>query len=180
MCIRDRAQDDYLKKYNRYWEQVDSQMEALELKLGKVNRVYHEFVSEVDEDGIKTVTELNEESYYIIKKRLDSGAQLEAIEQRELLTEFMDWARCLAIGLQNANVLTKVYENFLEVSKKRNEHITKTIDETLGENEVGVFLMREGHQVQFPPDIQVFYVTPPALDEIKRWLREQESTPESG
>ena len=27
------------------------------------------------------------------------------------------------------------------------------------------------HQVQFPPDIEVFYVAPPALDEIKRWFR---------
>ena len=35
--------------------------------------------------------------------------------------------------------------------------------------------MREGHQVQFPVDIQVFYVAPPGLDEIKRWVRERES-----
>jgi len=34
--------------------------------------------------------------------------------------------------------------------------------------------MREGHQVNFPPDIQLFYVAPPALDELKRWLRERE------
>jgi hypothetical protein len=33
--------------------------------------------------------------------------------------------------------------------------------------------MREGHQVQFPSDIQVFYVAPPSLDEIKRWLKEK-------
>ena len=33
--------------------------------------------------------------------------------------------------------------------------------------------IREGHQVQFPSDIQVFYVAPPALDEIKRWLRDR-------
>ena len=35
--------------------------------------------------------------------------------------------------------------------------------------------MRENHQVQIPADIQVFYVAPPALDEIKRWLREHEN-----
>ena len=34
--------------------------------------------------------------------------------------------------------------------------------------------MRENHQVQFPADIQVFYISPPALDDIKRWLRERE------
>ena len=34
--------------------------------------------------------------------------------------------------------------------------------------------MREGHQVQFPADIEVFYVSPPGLDDIKRWLRTKE------
>jgi len=92
-----------------------------------------------------------------------------------LLTEFMDWSRCLSVGLQNQKVLTKVYEFYTEASKKRNEHIAKQIDETLKANEIGILLMGEGHQVQFPPDIQVFYVTPPALDEIKRWLRDQEA-----
>jgi guanylate kinase len=29
--------------------------------------------------------------------------------------------------------------------------------------------------VQFPPDIQIIYVAPPALDELKRWLRDQEA-----
>ena len=35
--------------------------------------------------------------------------------------------------------------------------------------------MRENHQVQFSEDIQIIYVSPPALDEIKRWLREREN-----
>jgi hypothetical protein len=40
-------------------------------------------------------------------------------------------------------------------------------------------VMREGLQIQFPSDIQVFYIAPPALDEIKRWLREKESRSQS-
>jgi len=169
------ASDEYLGKYNRYWEQVDSHTEELELKLGKVNKIYHEFVSVGGEDGVKAIAELNEKSCEIIKKRLEKGAQLEAIEQMELLTEFMDWTRCLALGLQNQNVLVQIYEFYVQASKKRNEHITQQVDETLKANEVGMFLMREGHQVQFPPDIQVFYVAPPALDELRRWFRDQES-----
>jgi hypothetical protein len=169
------ASDGYLGKYNRYWEQVDSHTEELELKLGKVNKIYHEFVSVGGEDGVKAIAELNEKSCEIIKKRLEKGAQLEAIEQMELLTEFMDWTRCLALGLQNQNVLVQIYEFYVQASKKRNEHITQQVDKTLKANEVGMFLMREGHQVQFPPDIEVFYVAPPALDELRRWFRDQES-----
>lgn len=167
------TQAEYIEKYNRYWEQVDEQLGDLELKLGSVNRIYHEFISESGDDGLKTAQEMNEKAHEIVKKRIGNNARLETIEQLELLTEFMDWSRCLAIGLQNQDVWAKVYELFLEAGKKRNEHIARQIDETLEADEIGMLLMREGHQVQFPADVQVFYVAPPALDEIKRWFRDQ-------
>jgi hypothetical protein len=90
----------------------------------------------------------------------------------------MDWSRCLIIGLQNPKVVSKIYESYVEAGKKRNEYIARKIDESLQENEIGILIMRENHQVQFPADIQVFYVAPPALDEIKRWLREYENQAE--
>jgi hypothetical protein len=105
---------------------------------------------------------------------LDKGAELEPLEDADLLTESMDWTKCLAVGLQNQKVFDQVYESYTQAHKKRNEHIAKMIDETLKGGEAGVLLMREGHQVQFPADIEVFYVSPPELDEIKRWLRTRE------
>ncbi len=82
------------------------------------------------------------------------------------------------VGLQNPKVLTRVYESYTEIGKKRNEYIASKINETLKADEIGILLMRENHQVQFPSDIQVFYVAPPALDELKRWLRERQARPE--
>jgi len=172
------AEAEYLEKFNRYWDQVENQMNDLELKLGQVSKIYHELIPMGSEDGIKTIKEIHDKSYEIVKNRLDKGAQLEATEDSELLTEFIDWSRCLAMGLQNQRVFTQVYESYVEASKKRNEHITKQIDETLKADEIGILLMREGHQVQFPADIQVFYVAPPTLDEIKRWLRDREAESE--
>ena len=52
--------------------------------------------------------------------------------------------------------------------------MAQKLDESLKEHEIGILMMREGHQVQFPSDIEVFYVAPPALDEIKRWFRTRE------
>ena len=72
-------------------------------------------------------------------------------------------------------MFTKVYEFYTEASKNRNEHIARQIDETLKADEVRILFMREGHQVQFPSNIQVFYIAPPALDEIERWLRDSEA-----
>jgi hypothetical protein len=168
-------QAEYLEKFNNYWDQVENQVSSLELKLGRIDRIYHELISLGGEDGAKVIKDLNDRSYQIVENRLGKGTQLEATEEAGLLTEFMDWSRCLVIGLQNQQVFTTVYEYYTEASKKRNEHIAKKIDETLKEDEVGILFMREGHQIQFPSDIKVFYVVPPALDEIKRWLRDREA-----
>jgi len=168
--------EDYLEKVNRYWEQVEQQINELTCKLGQVNRLYHELIASSGEEGAKTIGELNEGSHKIIQIYMEKSAQLEAIEDDDILTEFMDWSRCLMIGLQNPKVTTKVYESYIEVGKKRNEYIAKKIDETLKDDEIGILLMRENHQVQFPSDIQVIYVSPPALDEIKRWMRDREKT----
>jgi len=40
-------------------------------------------------------------------------------------------------------------------------------------DQAGLLFIREGHLAQFPKDIEVFSVAPPALDEIHRWQREQ-------
>lgn len=166
---------EYLERFNRYWEQVEDQMRELELKLGRVGKIYHELIPVGGDDGIKVVKELNEKSSQIIEIRLGEGAQLNATEEAGLLTEFMDWTKCLAAGLQNQKVAVKVYEFYVEASRKRNEYIAKQIDETLQKDEIGILFMREGHHIQFPPDIQIFYVAPPSLDELKRWLRDRET-----
>ena len=171
----DDAPTEYLEKFSTYWEQVKTQIGELEVKLGKTDRIYHELIPEGGEGGCTTIKELNEKSYQLIRVCLDKGAQLEAIEEAGLLTEFMDWSRCLASGLQNQQVFAKVYEFYTEADKKRNEYIAGKINETLKTDEIGILLMREGHQVQFPSDIQVFYVAPPALDELKRWLRDRQT-----
>jgi hypothetical protein len=171
----EESPDDYLIKYNKYWEQVEKQIAELEMKLGTVKRVYHELIPAVGEAGVKAIEELCAQSGKIVKDSLEKGAQMEAIEDSDLLTEFMDWSRCLIIGLQNEKVINQVYESYLEASKKRREYIARILDETLQPDETGILLMRENHQVQFPSDIQIFYVAPPALDEIKRWLRERET-----
>ncbi|MFC2019446.1 hypothetical protein ACFLU4_05805 [Chloroflexota bacterium] len=167
----------YRERFDRYWEQVTAQVADLELKLGKVSRIYHELVIAGGEEGLKAIKELNDKSYQVVKERTDKGARLEATEGEDVLTEFLDWSRCLAIGLQNQRVFTTVYESYSEAGRKRSAHIIKQIDGTLMADEMGILLMREGHRLQFPPDIEVFYVTPPALDEIKRWLRDSEAKP---
>ena len=170
---------EYLVKFNKYWNQVEDQVSSLELKLGRIDRIYHELVSVGGDDGVKAIRDLHDKSCQVIENRLAKGAEMEATEEAELLTEFMDWSRCLVVGLQNEKVFARVYKYYIAASKKRNEHIARHIAETLKPDEVGILFMREGHRIQFRSDIKVFYIAPPALDEIKRWLRQRKVEPPS-
>jgi hypothetical protein len=170
---------DFDEKIRKYWDEVEAHVTNLESRLGSINRIYHELVPVGGEQGGQVIEELNSASYKIISSRIDRGAEVRPIEDAELLTEFMDWSRCLAVGLQNPSVLTKVYESYAEVRSKRNTDMATKLDESLKDHDIGILLMREGHQVQFPSDIEVFYVAPPALDEIKRWFRTRDEEQET-
>jgi len=163
---------EYVEKLEKYWQQVEEQVRNLETKLGQVKTIYHELISLGGEEGCAMIEQLNDRGYRAVKSRVDGGATLEATEDGDLVAEFMDWGRCLAIRLQSQKAFTTVYESYTAAGKKRNEFIIERINGTLGSDGIGLLFMSEGHQLQFPSDIQVFYVSPPALDEIKRWLRE--------
>jgi hypothetical protein len=166
---------EYIERFDLYWKQVAEHLVNLEAKIGKINRVYHESISLGGENSLSIMERLNPKSCQIAKQKYQDGAELEAIEDRDLAEECMDWERCLLVGLVSDKVASKISEFYIEASRKRYEHISKKIDETLKADDVAILFIREGHMVQFPKDIEVFSVAPPALDEIHRWLRDRAS-----
>ena len=169
------APEGYGAKANLYWEQVTDHVRNLEVRTGPVQRVYHEFLSEPGEEGLKALEKNSQSSHQLAREKCANGAQMEALEDRALLEEMMDWERCLLIGFVSQKVARTVSESYAQASNQRNEHLAKRIDETLQEGEAALLLISEGHRVQFPQDIEVFYVNPPALDEVHRWIREQQA-----
>jgi hypothetical protein len=167
------APDEYKVRCDRYWQQVAEQLINLMSKIGMVNRVYHESVFQSGVEGMKAVEGLNPSSYQIAKTQCDNGAIFEAIEERELFEEAMDWQRCLTLGFMSEKVASRVSEFYVEAIRKRNELMARKIGETLKDDEAGLLFIREGHSVQFPSDVEVFSIFPPALDELHRWLRDQ-------
>lgn len=166
-----KPEEEFSKMVNRYWEEVDTQLADLETKLGLSNKIYHELVTIGGEDGVKAIEKLSRGSLEIIKSRLDKGAILEIIEDKELLGEFMDWSKCLMLDLETQDVIDKIYGFYKDAFRKRNKYIEERIDKTLKEDERGILLMQEGHEIEFPHGLQVFYIAPPSLDEIRRWIR---------
>ena len=169
---------EYVERFELYWQQVSEQIASQEAKIGVVKRVYHESIGLDGEEGLKVMEQMSPPTHRIAAEKCRDDAVLEAVEQTELSDECLDWERCLMLGFISRRAAEKVSELYREAARKRWEHISRRIDETLGDNEVAILFIRDGHSVQFPQDIEVFSVAPPALDAIHRWLRDRSSQPQ--
>ncbi len=166
---------EYSEKFNLYWQQVRQHIANLEARIGSVQIVYHESITATGESGMETLEKLNPASYQLVREKCLMGARLEVVEDREAIEESMDWERHLMMGFISDKIAGIVTRFFNEASQRRYDYIARRIKETLPEGEVAMLLVREGHGVQFPPDVEVFSVAPPALNEIHRWLRERQN-----
>jgi hypothetical protein len=160
----------YAEKLEAYWREVRSHIYNLEARFGKISKVYHESVTLGGEEGLKLVEQLNEKAHRMLRRKCQQGAEFVALEDRDLFEETMDWRRCLAVVLSGP-VRRKVSDFYREAIRERYELMAKRIDETLNDGEAGILIIGKDHAVQFPSDIRVFYVSPPALDELYHLLR---------
>lgn len=162
---------DGVAALQNYWDQMQIQVDSLAAALGGLKHVYHESLSEGGEKGLELLEKADQRSHRFVKNKCESGAVLEAAEDAEALMETLDLQRCLMMPLSSEKVALRLQEWFSEANKSRYEHMANCIDTTLGENELGLLMVSERHQIQFPGDIEVFYISPPALDEFRRWLQ---------
>jgi len=162
--------DDLKERLERYWSGAQEHVARLEAALGPVNRIYHEAIFLPGEEGEKLVEQLNPGAFPLIRARCQAGAQLEATEDRALVEESSDWQRCLYVGLISEKASSIVLQAYLEVINQRYQHISSRINDTLQRDESAILVIGDNHRVQFPADIEVFYVAPPALNDLRRWL----------
>ena len=166
------GEDEERGLLDRYWSEVRDHVHNLERSLGPVVRVYHESLFADGDDGMRLIEQLNPFGYSFISAMCQSTAELVVTEDRETVEEHFDWQRCLSIGLMSSVVRSTALEGFRDATSRRYEHIAARVDEAIGEGEAGVIFIHEDHGVQFPADLQIFYVAPPALDRLKRWIED--------
>ncbi|MBM3949514.1 MAG: hypothetical protein FJ312_09845 [SAR202 cluster bacterium] len=160
----------------RYWSEVRDHFASMERSLGQVRHVYHESVYADGDEGMGIVEMANPHGSGFITTLCRSTAKLEVAEDRETFYEGGDWQRAIAVGLMSEKVQRLAYEGYDDVLRRRYEHIGQAIDKTLQPGELGALFIVEHHRVQFPVDVQVFFVAPPSLNEIKRWIRDELQT----
>lgn len=155
---------------DRFWAQVRSQIASLERQLGQVQHIYHVAVTSSGDAGLQRVREVMPRSSSLVEAWWQAGAVVESTEDEEVFLEALDLQRCMMLPFASQKVSRKLEEWLVEATRRRWETVAQRIHESLDENEVGLAVLDERHQVQFPGDVEVIYVSPPALDEYHRWL----------
>jgi len=169
--------EGYNERVETYWKEVAEHVAKLEARFGQIRKVYHESIVEEGEAALKAIQEANPQAHRMIERKVRKGAEVVPIEELELLREAVDWGRCLAV-VSSAKALRHVSGLYQEARRKRFAAMIERIDASLQDEEAGLLIIGQEHGLQFPPDIQVFYVSPPSLDELQRFLREHAAASE--
>ena len=167
----------------RYWLDVEEQVTRLEKNFGQVSKLYHEANYLAEEEGLKNLQRINEKACQLINSKVDTGAIVQALEDKETFFEIFDCQLFLTLRFSSKEVLDKVSKVTPEIAQvydkalqKRREYIPKQILEILKDGETGMLLMREEERmkIQFPSEINVILVRPPVLSEIEKLQREHQ------
>jgi hypothetical protein len=166
------APEGYTSRLKNYWEAVDANISQLESRAGIVNRIFHEAVSVSDDLGLNLVSQVNQPAWSMVKKRMDSGATLEAFDNDDLFSQIIDWSRCAQVGLTSQAVADVIQEKYTEAAEARYKLMSEVIEEKLGDSEAAIVILSSDRGVTMPKDAERFNVIPPELDELVRWTRE--------
>ena len=168
------VEDDsgFMALFARYWSEVAQQVHGLESGLGAVSHLFHEGSVEEGEGALAALEKSNAPALALLRTLSECGAQLHAIEEPEVLLETLDLQRCLMVAQASMTVVQRLYDWYLEARKCRYETMATRIHDALQDDHVGLLIISQDHQVQFPDDIQVFYVAPPSLNALNQWRRE--------
>ena len=156
----------------RYWSEAAGHVRNLEQQLGSIIHLYHEGAVAGGEAELAVMDRANPAAYPFVKAIVERGAALRATEDAEALLETIDLQRCLFVVQGSRAVADRLREWLGDARKRRYDAIARAIGDTLPPGGVGLLVISQDHQVQFPPDVRVFYVAPPALDQVERWLRD--------
>ena len=121
--------EEYTEKFNLYWQQVEDHINNLEIRIGKADHIYHEAITSENDNALNTLERFSPKTHDITLDRCRRGAILESTEDKILCDESADWERCLMVGLISEKAAKMISELYLDVSRKRYEHISNKIDQ---------------------------------------------------
>ena len=155
---------------NRYWDQVNAQITSLESSLGPINFVYVEYITLNKAEAMEQVKFMHKGVQTIIQLRENNSSIVQATEHEAILSQFIDLQRLMMFPFTSEKISSEIQIWYRNIAQQRYEYISDIIGSTLKDDQMGILIINENHQVQFAPDIEVIFVSPPALDEFRKWL----------
>jgi hypothetical protein len=154
--------EDNQRRIEKFWEEVDQEVDRLGLELDKV-RIYQDGLpcaGELGERIVRETAEKGSKNYQIISRLMDRGAKIEATESPELLRQ--EYGHIKAIleaktdqertdaGARYGLVKDRLMED-------RDAFIGQTISSTLKDGETGLLFIGASHNVipKISKDIEV-------------------------
>jgi len=169
------ATDEYKSIFNQYWAQVEEHLAKLETA-GKISKIFCESIYMTGEDSMKILQAMNGRLEKLVKKKIAAGGKFLPLESKEAFGAYIDWTNCLML-VRTSGVHERIDKFLKEAIRERFVHIKTVLKENIKENEAGLLIMRDKDTdfLELPDDMQLFMVTPPAYDDLLRFIRDRDS-----
>ena len=169
------ATDRYREIYVRYWSEVDDHLKRLEAA-GAVSKIFCESIYMSGDEAMKVLSAMNARLEKIVREKVDAGAALLPLEDKEIFGAYVDWSNCLMI-VRTEEVHKKIHEFLHEALNRRYEHIRTVLADAIAVGEAALLIMREEDQksLGLPPDIELFTISPPAYEDLLGFIRDRDS-----
>lgn len=162
----------YEERVSAYFAAARQHITRQEASLGPVARVFAEGVIEAGMDGMLGLRQVNPPLHQLVKSFVDAGAPLTPFEEPELLQEMIEWSQCLSTQPSSEKVHNLLREQYVAAAKARGAHIEAVLDASIGAGEVALIVASPGF-TPMPSDVERYLISPPELDQLDRWMREQ-------
>ena len=154
--------EDNQRKIEKFWEEVDQEVDRLGLKLDEV-RIYQDGLpcaGELGERIVRETADKGSKNYQIISRLMDRGAKIEATESPELLRQEYSHIKAIleAKTEQERTDAGARYDLVKDrLMEDRDAFIGQTISSTLKDGETGLLFIGASHNVipKISKDIEV-------------------------
>jgi len=168
------ATDQYKIIFDRYWKEVEEYIAKIEVA-GNVAKIFCESLYMSGEDAKKIIKSMNVALEQIVQKKIDAGAELLPLEDKEIFGSYVDWNNCMMV-IRTARVYDKVQEELKAVVKERFNYIKTVLEKNIGKAEAAMLIMRGEDRdfLELPDDIELFLISPPAYDDLVKFMRDRD------
>ncbi len=176
-------------KVERFWGEVREKINYFMTTYGNISAVYVEGINENEDVGVEFFEKFGKESnhYKLIKNLADANAKIMGIDKAEFIKlsrllfeeyskSFLPEIKELHQGFFGKDIDFDGWREYLvkriqETQDGMSRFISKLIGE-LPEDANGVLIITDGRPVEYPQDMDVFMIRPPAFDEISKNIRD--------